>query len=145
EIVPTPFMRVSMPVIVNTSGVPAAEGWEIVSMPVVHGKPALVAMLEIGAFEPTTTAFAIRPVFFGTLTAWTPDIVATPPGVVSTTPVIAPATASVIGCASTMMPMQPESVPPNKLCLQGGLPVGPCAQAFTTDSGTTLVRDAPPN
>jgi hypothetical protein len=39
-------------------------------MPVVHGKRALVAMFEIGAVMPAYAAFAIKPVFFGTLTAW---------------------------------------------------------------------------
>src|SRR5262249_60635142 len=61
EIVPTPFMRESLPVSVNLSGTPFALFALITTRPVVHGKPALVTLFGGTAPVPYGADFATSP------------------------------------------------------------------------------------
>ena len=98
EIVPSPLTRESMPVIVNTSGVPAALGFEIVIMPVVQGNPADVAAFVSARPGAAENEAATSPVVFGALTTTLWGVIgAGPPGVFAVKPTGAPAAASDAG------------------------------------------------
>ena len=76
----------------NNSGPPNALDCEMLIMPVVHGKPTLVAMFVVMAVIATLTDIATLPLVAGTLTATTAgDIGAGVPGVVCTFPAVPPA------------------------------------------------------
>src|SRR5262249_26930621 len=125
-------------------------------LPVVHGKPTLVAMFVSAPVVFFTFDWKIRPVVLGMLTFTEPGIVTGVPGVLTVMPLVIlpppvggappPAAASAAGWAGTFGAKQSAAfaeVPPTALFLHGSIAPG-FTQTPTGEATAMRVCDAPP-